>query len=286
MKADGSKPTPPGLAQVLRSLHEAQESGDQVGLKRQQSRLFDLVHGRVTGVVRGVLSRRGAGAFEDDATSAALTRIIDRWWQCKALEQREPAVMERKAWAWIRMIAINCARNELRALRRREAAHRRLLDQERRREKLAREQVAPPAWACPEGVTHLRVAADHACELVRTGQPEDLRREAKDRTVYSKVERVELSVRCWFQHHVNGVAQYDIGCALGFEGSKERVQNRVAQYVKRGRWALALGARRAALAAHGLDRDKYETLALQLAQPRRAAGTGEARCHRGGHDGD
>lgn len=270
----GESPAP--LVGLLRQLHDAREQGDELGQRRLQSRLVDFVQFRVQRVVAGALN-----ACEADRMAAqnnALITIIRKWEQCRAIAESDVDLGERKAWAWITMVAFSKAKDQAKKNQRLKDRQRRELERERwRMEQRLAAQPEPSLRDTPDVYFWaLGVAAKCACKIIEDGEPRDLRREAREHQVYASLERVKRSIQDWEYSRLSNKTQYEIALDRGYEGDKARLQNRVAKSVERGRWALWIGARLAASLADNMqDRETFQLLVDELARPRRKAGKGD-----------
>ena len=277
---------------LLHALRDYVQALDVLDPSRAQQRAIDAASRPVFELTHPfalkVLIRHGSSRAnaEDDACATA-ARVLTHSNTFRQLNDPPPRAC-RACWAWVRRIAMNL-----------------LVDRHRREERdpLAdfvefdpRFVTASPldssTWTAPSAhpdvPDELRMLRDpdsalakllctawnNARQLISTGDPPDLRKAAAEPAmrVSPDVERLDVDVRLYFATKLNKpkLTTHAAGQKFGFEGEKKRLQDLVSQRLRSGRFALHVGALRAAARTDDPElRQQLLTLAEFIGKPGR-----------------
>ena len=223
-------------------------------------------------------------ADAEDVVQEALVRAAQHAAQCAALDLADDDA-ERGVLAWAYTIC-----------------RRLIVDVHRKRKReplaassLARDEAdAPPKEAGPSvpapdddesveartrserlRLQSLRLAHRHARALVSTGEPQELRDQARRAGVPASPAGIDGYVALWVAVRARGEATLDVGRREGMPGTDKQVRGRVSQRVRRGAAALRFGALRAATRQEDPElTEDLEALAVLLAKPLRCPSGG------------
>jgi DNA-directed RNA polymerase specialized sigma24 family protein len=241
--------------------------------RRAESRLFELLFRMAT---KSLAHQACLQPHEAEEVAALfIDSVFKSVGQCQALDYADPARAVAGTVTWVRKVY----QSRLIDWRRQEKRHSRVVPVEGELSGVGDTEAERSGQHVAEQVTReehqvLRQAVDKAREAVRqfvqTGQPEALLREARKHGVGRTLEMLNLQIQAFERVHFNKEPTYDVALALGQqdEGDRLKLQNRVSQWVGRGRHALLLGARLALEQTDETDvRQELERLTHSLAQP-------------------